>query len=376
MSFVRLNSIEIEMPELLIEWDYGKNSLLKPNEISAGSKKKVWWKCKNQHSWQESPAKRRVNKGCPYCTGNKIISGYNDLLSLNPLLVEEWDFERNSTINPTKIGSNSNKKVWWKCKNGHQWEAVVSFRNRGGGCPICSNKLIVAGINDFASIHPELMNEWNYARNIDVNPTTVAPSGGQNVWWICAKGHEYKATLNKRHNGAGCPYCANKKVLTGFNDLATTNPRLASEWHSSKNGNLLPTDIVEGSKKIIWWQCKRGHEWKATPCNRTRNRNCPICSKQLRTSFPEQAIYFYCKQFFDNVENGNLSEIGMELDVYIPKISTAIEYDGINYHASANSLKREKRKNDLCAARGIRLIRVREKGLSTYNESTGIGRKE
>ena len=67
----------------------------------------------------------------------KILRGYNDLESKRPDLLEEWDYEKNITIQPYTITDKSGKKVWWKCKKGHSWIATAHDRSRGTGCPIC-----------------------------------------------------------------------------------------------------------------------------------------------------------------------------------------------------------------------------------------------
>ncbi len=224
-----------------------------------------------------------------------------------------------------------------------------------------------------ANKFPELVKEWHPTKNGDIKPTEVSYGAGMKVWWQCSIGHEWLATPNKRtSDGTGCPYCSNKKVLCGFNDLATTNPRLAKEWHPTKNGDLTPFDITEGSLKKVWWICDRGHEWQASLSNRSRNRNCALCLKELKTSFPEQAIYFYIKQYFSDAENANNTAIMMELDVYVPSIQVAVEYDGVYYHKSAGNKKREEKKNKACADANIQLIRVREKGLDSYSDCVCI----
>ena len=83
-------------------------------------------------------------------------------------------------------------------------------------------------------------------------------------------------------DGTGCPICANKEVLVGYNDLATTNPDLASEWHPTMNGALRPTDITAGSEKKVWWYGDCGHEWQSIVYHRNKGVGCPICSKEKR----------------------------------------------------------------------------------------------
>ena len=141
-----------------------------------------------------------------------ILEGYNDLSTTNPNLAKEWDYEKNYPLLPTQVAAKSNKKVWWKCKKGHEWRAVISNRNKGIGCPICSHRQILEGYNDLATTNPEIAKEWNYERNHPLLPTQVAAAGKKKVWWICKKGHEWLATLYSRKAGSNCPKCAKENA--------------------------------------------------------------------------------------------------------------------------------------------------------------------
>jgi len=97
--------------------------------------------------------------------------------------------------------------------------------------------------------------------------------------------------LRKRVNrGQSCPTCANRIVLVGFNDLATTSPRVAAEWHPTKNGDLLPMQFVEGAARKVWWLCPAGHDWKATIADR-RRFDCPTCSATGFSTFEDGWLY-------------------------------------------------------------------------------------
>ena len=50
----------------------------------------------------------------------------------------------------------------------------------------------------------------------------------------------------------GCPYCAGRRVLAGFNDLAAVAPDVAAEWHPTLNGELRPEMIMAGSSRHVW----------------------------------------------------------------------------------------------------------------------------
>ena len=118
----------------------------------------------------------------------------------NPKLMAEWNFEKNIDIDPSKLTLGSNKKVWWKCENGHEWEAVIANRIKGTGCPFCSGRYAVKGVNDLQTINPTLAAEWNYERNNYLTPSDVLPNSNEKIWWKCNKGHEWQATINNRSN--------------------------------------------------------------------------------------------------------------------------------------------------------------------------------
>lgn len=127
-----------------------------------------------------------------------------------------------------------------------------------------------------AEVNPLLAGEWS-PRNGDLTPGDVTVKSSKKVWWLGECGHEWEAAVYNRSNGAGCPFCVGRLVLSGFNDLATTNPDLAREWHPEKNGDLTPADVVAGSAVKVWWQCGEGHEWEAVIANRLRGSRCLYC---------------------------------------------------------------------------------------------------
>ena len=209
-------------------------------------------------------------------------------------LMHEWDYEKNNALglDPSRLGACSHTKAWWRCSNGHSWYAMISNRTgHNRGCPYCSHQLVIPGETDLATLYPSLAKEWHPTKN-STKPSDYMPGTHKKVWWICSEGHEWEAEIKSRVAGVGCPYCANKKIIEGYNDLQTINPDLASEWHPTKNYPLKPSDVSPVSGKKVWWVCSYGHEYEAQICNRSAGRGCPKCSDMLRTSFPEQAIFY------------------------------------------------------------------------------------
>ncbi|MBQ2237358.1 MAG: hypothetical protein II317_04565 [Clostridia bacterium] len=274
------NSLLFSNPEIAKEWNYEKNGKLKPEHFSANSNKKVWWKCSKGHEWQARINSRNSGNGCPYCTGLYVIKGENDLQTINPALSKEWHYEKNNGLTPSDVMPNSDKKVWWKCSKGHEWEATIINRNKGTGCPYCASQKILRGYNDLQTVNPDLAKEWNYNKNFGLTPMDVMPNSGKKVWWKCANGHEWQATIAHRNDGSDCPYCSGRYVITGENDLKTINPDLANEWNYKRNGGLKPAHFLANSHEKVWWKCSSGHEWQATIDSRNTGRGCPYCASQ------------------------------------------------------------------------------------------------
>ena len=362
------NDLETTNPELAKEWNYEKNSDLRPSDFIAGSHKKVWWKCSKGHEW-ESYILGRKDRGCPYCANRIVLKGYNDLETTNPQLAEEWNYKKNKLLLPSDVMAGTEKKVWWICSNGHEWEASIKNRNIGQQCPFCTNTTLLKGYNDLETTNPELAKEWNYEKNKGLKPSDIIAGSNKVIWWKCSKGHEWKTKSLYRNYGQNCPYCANKKLLKGYNDLETTNPKLAKEWNYKKNGNLRPSDFIAGTHKKIWWKCSKGHEWEAPIKSRNAGIGCPQCSDELRTSMPERTIFYYINQYFSDAINNYHSSViaNKELDIFIPSINVGIEYDGQYYH---KDYKKDKLKDDLCKKNNIRLYRIREKDCKQYQSSS------
>jgi hypothetical protein len=126
-----------------------------------------------------------------------------------PEVIEEWDYDKNTTT-PDKVSYRSGRKAWWKCKECSQsWEAVVSGRTdkRKSKCPYCSNTK-VGKVNNLKVKYPEIAKEWS-DRNKKTKAEEVLPCSGVKYWWVCKVcNSEWKTSPHNRvsHN-SGCPFC-------------------------------------------------------------------------------------------------------------------------------------------------------------------------
>ncbi len=274
-------NLQVLHPDLAKQWHPTRNRDTTPADVTPRSNQKVWWICEAGHEWKASPQNRTAKKptGCPYCSGYRA-SDKNNLQSSSPDVAKQWHPTKNGEMKPSDVTHSSGKKMWWICEKGHEWEAVVANRAHGDGCPYCSGHK-VGKDNNLGVRYPYLAREWHPTKNGDLTPFCVVPGNNQKVWWICAKGHEWEAAIAKRTMGRGCPYCSGKKACKD-NSLQDFHPRLAREWHPTKNGDLKASDVTCGSGRKVWWLCENGHEWDAVISSRVRGNGCRRCSRSKR----------------------------------------------------------------------------------------------
>ena len=362
-------------PGLANEWHPTKNGSVKAYDFLPNSHKKVWWKCgkEEDHEYESIISSRFIGSGCPICDGKKVIFS-NCLATLNPGLAKEWHPTKNGDLTPFEVTLVSGKKVWWKCEHGedHEWESTVANRAKGDRCTVCKNKKIVNS-NCLAILNPGLAKEWHPTKNGDLTPFDVGLGSHKKVWWQCDKGddHEWQSIVVSRSNGRGCPVCIGQKVVLS-NCLATLNPNLAKEWHSTKNGSLTPFDVTIGTPKKAWWSCKKddNHIWHTTISNRSREigGNCPYCTLTPQSK-QELTITFELIQFFKINPKGFKSRVQGKLwsiDIYIPEINLGIEFDGSYWHKNKRAL--DKLKTESLEDDGFKILRIREEPLKAITD--------
>lgn len=151
---------------------------------------------------------------------------------------------------------------------------------------------MLKGYNDLRTTHPKIAREWNKERNGDLKPTGVIANSNRRVWWKCKEGHEWSGLIaNRARKGKadlGCPYCSGRKVLAGYNDLATTHPDIAAMWHPRMNKRLKPAGVQAVSRKLAWWRGECGHVYQMAVRDRVRAKPgyCPYCSGRKRPERP------------------------------------------------------------------------------------------
>ena len=272
---------------------------------------------------------------CPKCKG--LISDHSEFVNkLN---------EINSDIVPLSKYRIKNEAVRFKCKKcDYEWETLPSLVLKGSGCPRCAGVL--------------KLTQEEFLERLDKNiiPLGEYINNSTRIEFQCRRcNYIWKATPASIFRGTGCPKCAGtiKKSNEVFlNELNEINP------------NIVPLEDYKNNKSKIKCQCKKcGYIWKTLPINVLRGSGCPNCNRRLRTSLPEQAVFYYIKKIYPEAYNSYKEGFGqMELDVFIPERKIGIEYDGYQWHKDKNN--KEKKKYYICKKEGIFLIRIREDNLS------------
>ena len=229
---------------LVSQWHKTLN-ICGPQDVTAGSNKKAWWSCNvaPDHVWCCAIVDRvRYNTGCPFCNGKKG-SSTNNMAKFFPDLVKEWDYDKNDQ-NPESYPHSSMKKVWWKCRSGHSWEATINNRtDKKQLCPYCVGKRATIQTS-VATLYPEVCKEWDD----EIDPKTVLPNSHKKVWWKCGEGHRWIATVNNRISSAsGCPECfqsGGEKIISLI--LGEMNVNFSRQYRFSdcKDKRTLPFDFA------------------------------------------------------------------------------------------------------------------------------------
>lgn len=229
---------------------------------------------------------------------------------------------------------------------------MISTRSGGSKCPYCSGIILLKGFNDFATTHAKLAREWSN-RNLPLTPNMINEKSRKNVWWKCREcGNEWKSVVYARIKGTVCPVCADRAVLPGYNDLATTDLHLINKWDYEKNKNFTPDTVSRNSMKSVWWKCSLGHSWKAKIYERAiEEKGCPVCEQEYRSVFPQLVVSYYAGKKGLQVRLNTDIEIGLPLETYIVNERLAIE-------SKVLSEEKERLKAYICRKQGIKLLKL------------------
>ncbi len=209
-------------PVVASEWHHSKNAPLTAFDLKSASAKTVWWQCTLGHEWQTKPQNRLRGERCPECA--KTLSAVKrstpkpgrSLADLYPDIAGDWDTEKNGAVTAYDVNPGSETNRWWKCRVcSFGWSTDPDHRIRSNrGCPQCGrarvskSKSTPKSGESLGETNPTLAAEWHPDLNGELTAFDVKPRSKRKVWWKCARGHEWNASIAPRSVGIGCPKCS------------------------------------------------------------------------------------------------------------------------------------------------------------------------
>lgn len=278
------NDLTTTDPELVMEWS--PNNRRRPTTVRKQIKTYALWNCPTCGGEYRYPVNEREvgDDSCPYCNKNSVFPGFNDLLTTNPELAMQWS--SNNERGAETVRKSFRLYALWIClKCGGEYSAIIKDRESGDhACPYCSGAKLLPGYNDLGTVDPDLASEWS--TNNNRAPNSVMKSYSLTARWTCQTcGGEYSCPINERKVGDdACPYCNADLILAGYNDLLTTDPKLAAEW--SPNNSRAADTVRKSNRFPARWICPECHgEYRAMISEReVDDDSCPYCNG--RKAFP------------------------------------------------------------------------------------------
>ena len=359
-KYFKNNSISLieTHPHLVKEWDWEENDKLgiKPENVTYGSNKKVYWICsdckKSYDMYIKCRTKTTQNYNCPYCSGHRVCLE-NCLAILRPDIAKEWDYKENKNLTPFDFTARSNEKVCWICPDcSMKYDATINHRTdpkEPRGCPYCRG-IKVCLWNCLATLRSDLAIEWDYEENKGLTPFDVTRGCNKKVYWICPDCNQsyYMKISNRVYKNYSCPYCSGRRVCLE-NCLATLRPDVAKEWHPTLNENLTPFNVTISCGKKIYWICDKGHEWINSLNSRIKKNHttgCPECNifyhEVMCREIMKEIFNKDFDKYRDNTLRNNKNNYLLELDCYNAELRINIEYDGEQHYIFPNAFHKNK----------------------------------
>jgi len=253
---------------------------------------------------------------------------------------------------------NTHTKILIKCKkcSNEYYMTFYNFRYNHR-CPKCAIKY-KADKNRFSYEYVK-----NFLEKEGYKLLSNEYSGGKEKILIkCGvPEHEpYYKRFSLFKNGARCAKCYN--IRTG--ERTRLKYEDVKEYIESIDGYKLLSNVYKSRTHLLDFQCSKGHTFKMRFGNFKGGQRCPKCSSTKMYSNAEKEIYNYIKSLYTGkiIENdrsvilNRFTNRYLELDIWLPELNLAIEYNGLYWHKIKYQKIKDQIKLNECKNKGILLF--------------------
>lgn len=278
--------------------------------------------------------------GCPKCLDKIRVSA---LLARSPSIEQNTEASFTEWLNTHKpdfkyLGRSDEAQkhiVMPPC--GHRWIASIGNIKKQN-CGLCAKGHAILS-TCLATTHSHLIADWHTSKNDNLTPSDITAGSNNKVWWfckVCQDSWEAKV-CHRALRGDGCPFCGSDRVGQ-FNNLAVRYPEIASEWHPTKNGTLMPEQVMPGTLQKVWWLYRCGHEAQQRVQGRTSGgKGCRFCSVGAQHSKAELR-WLDLVGIPDNETHRQVkiqTSIGrFSVDGFLPELGIVYEFLGDFWHGN------------------------------------------
>lgn len=335
------NCLAFMNPSLALEWHSSDNQSKTPLDVPPNASNNIVWTCEKKHKWPATVNNRAKEKGCPYCTNQKVGKD-NNLAIVNPKLALQFHPTENGDRMPFEIVLGCTDKIMWKCEKNHVWPATGYDRKSGSNCPKCNSNTSFGEQCIYFYIKQSFPNAkmWDKETGIEIDvliPSTIPlaiffdgeyphrhrfekdtvksaklveegfrvirvrelplnPIEMEGVYNVMIKEGHYDEMLAQLTALLEMFYpikidwdmnvdTYSIQILELYKDIFKERSvgsisYLKIEWHRTRNGSLSPFAFSLGSDVRVWWKCPKGHYYDMVIGERTRGRTCPFCTKK------------------------------------------------------------------------------------------------
>lgn len=236
-------------PELEEIWS--PNNTIAFSEIKENSAKIAKWICPVYNLEYEREIRRQVKgtRKSPYVTGRKVVKGVNDIFTTHPWLEQIWNFELNE-VDPETISKANQLKIWWTCpETKAPYQRLLKTQiEKGLLSPYITSTKVLQGHNDLETVHPEIVNIWDYSKNEDT-PSDVLPLSHKKRWWKLPTGDSVEKEIRI--------IVESLEKHINLTTLGTAYPEVFEIWDFDKNKQS-PDDYLETSNEKVWVKGQNG----------------------------------------------------------------------------------------------------------------------